>query len=137
MIPQLRRLSAPGMIATASLHAVVVAGVLMLPSMPETAPAASVTVSLISSENEQQINTPARTRPAHENPPQAQGPGPGPKIRENSPTPSPPASAITLPRYDADYLSNPPPAYPALSRRMGEQGEVLLRVQVREDGTPA
>jgi periplasmic protein TonB len=49
--------------------------------------------------------------------------------------PAPPAPLV-LPRFDADYLRNPPPAYPALSRRVGEQGKVLLRVVVRPDGTP-
>jgi len=49
--------------------------------------------------------------------------------------PAPPASVV-LPRFDADYLRNPAPAYPALARRMGEQGRVLLRVRVRPDGTP-
>lgn len=38
------------------------------------------------------------------------------------------------PRFDADYLDNPRPVYPALSRRAGEQGRVLLRVHVTADG---
>lgn len=49
--------------------------------------------------------------------------------------PAPPAP-IVLPRFDADYLQNPAPAYPAMARRMGEQGRVLLRVVVRPDGSP-
>lgn len=39
------------------------------------------------------------------------------------------------PRFDADYLDNPAPVYPALSRRLGEQGRVLLRVYVLADGS--
>jgi periplasmic protein TonB len=39
-------------------------------------------------------------------------------------------------RYDVDYLSNPKPPYPMVSRRMGEEGTVLLRVQVSEAGRP-
>ncbi|MBR0566713.1 energy transducer TonB [Azoarcus sp. L1K30] len=39
-------------------------------------------------------------------------------------------------RFDADYLNNPPPAYPQLSRRMREEGKVVLRVTVSADGTP-
>lgn len=39
-------------------------------------------------------------------------------------------------RYDAAYLDNPKPDYPARSRRMREQGQVLLRVFVTRDGMP-
>ena len=38
------------------------------------------------------------------------------------------------PQFGADYLNNPAPTYPALSRRSGEQGRVLLRVFVDEIG---
>ncbi|WP_197703244.1 energy transducer TonB [Sulfurifustis variabilis] len=48
-----------------------------------------------------------------------------------------PASSVTLPRFNADYLNNPPPVYPSLARRLGEEGRVLLRVRVRPDGTSA
>ncbi|MEK9804483.1 MAG: energy transducer TonB, partial [Curvibacter sp.] len=33
------------------------------------------------------------------------------------------------------YLNNPRPAYPALSRRLGEQGKVVVRVLIGVDGT--
>jgi protein TonB len=49
---------------------------------------------------------------------------------------APPAPLIP-PRFDADYLDNPAPSYPALSRRLGEQGRVLLRVFVSPDGNAA
>ncbi len=39
------------------------------------------------------------------------------------------------PSFNAAYLNNPAPSYPSLSRRLGEEGRVLLRVQVMEDGT--
>jgi protein TonB len=38
------------------------------------------------------------------------------------------------PNFSAGYLSNPKPAYPALSRRLREQGLVRLRVHVTEEG---
>ncbi|HEX5801848.1 MAG TPA: energy transducer TonB [Azospira sp.] len=51
-----------------------------------------------------------------------------------------PASApmvpLSEPRFDADYLANPAPAYPPLSRRLGEEGRVLLRVYVEASGRP-
>jgi protein TonB len=55
---------------------------------------------------------------------------------ENAP-PGPQAGApVTAARFDAAYLNNPRPVYPRLSRRMGEQGKVLLRVQVDGEGRP-
>lgn len=42
--------------------------------------------------------------------------------------------AITAARFDADYLDNPKPVYPHASRRLGEQGKVLLRVFVSAAG---
>ena len=52
-------------------------------------------------------------------------------VREAAP------AALTAARFDAAYLNNPPPAYPMLSRRLREEGEVMLRVLVTADGQPA
>ena len=41
---------------------------------------------------------------------------------------------ISRARFDADYLHNPAPPYPPLSRRMGEEGKVILRVSVNPQG---
>lgn len=43
-------------------------------------------------------------------------------------------SPVVLPSSDADYLNNPAPVYPGMSRRMGEQGTVLLRVFINTEG---
>ena len=43
---------------------------------------------------------------------------------------------ITAARYDAAYLNNPKPVYPNASRRLGEEGRVVLRVHVDPDGRP-
>jgi protein TonB len=43
---------------------------------------------------------------------------------------------VQLPSSNAGYLNNPRPSYPSISRRMGEQGKVLLRVLVDENGLP-
>ena len=54
--------------------------------------------------------------------------------------PAPPAAptggAVQLPSSNAAYLNNPRPNYPSISRRMGEQGKVMLRVLVDENGVP-
>jgi len=47
------------------------------------------------------------------------------------------SAAVTTPRFDADYLDNPAPTYPPLSRRVGEEGKVVLRVFVEPTGLPA
>jgi protein TonB len=44
------------------------------------------------------------------------------------------AEPVRPPRFDADYLENPAPTYPALARRLGEQGNVMLRVYVNPSG---
>ncbi len=49
--------------------------------------------------------------------------------------PSAPAR-VELPSSDADYLRNPKPPYPPLSKRMGEQGKVVVRVLIGTDGLP-
>ncbi|MDM7941333.1 MAG: energy transducer TonB [Hydrogenophaga sp.] len=50
--------------------------------------------------------------------------------------PAPPAPPrIDLPSSSADYLNNPRPPYPPLSRRLGEQGQVVVRVFIEVDGT--
>ena len=79
---------------------------------------------------------------------------PSPAASPNAPAalPSPPATAtaavagpapaappvpsrVELPSSNADYLNNPKPAYPPLSKRLGEQGKVVVRVFIGADGT--
>ena len=48
-----------------------------------------------------------------------------------------PAAPITQARFDAEYLNNPKPVYPATSRRLGEEGKVVLRVRVDQQGQAA
>ncbi|ACT49010.1 energy transducer TonB [Methylotenera mobilis] len=75
-----------------------------------------------------------------------------PVVAENTPTEAQPAAkatetvaevakakavpepAIEPPSFGAAYLNNPAPTYPMSARRMGEQGKVLLKVLVSEDG---
>lgn len=134
-----------GMAATLALHAA--AGALLsLDGVPSVAVAAPLVVSLVDSAGETRLPAPPKpevkpitrpqppeTPPASLNPPEALAPAP-PEPVADAPAP---ASAIVLPRFDADYLDNPPPIYPMQSRRLGEQGRVVLYVLVRVDGTPA
>jgi len=43
---------------------------------------------------------------------------------------------VELPSSDADYLQNPRPVYPPLSKRLGEQGQVVYSVLIGTDGLP-
>lgn len=56
------------------------------------------------------------------------------KVAEATP---PKEEPIEQPRFNADYLDNPAPTYPALSRKLREEGRVLLRVRVDVSGHPA
>lgn len=78
---------------------------------------------------------------------------PSPTFSVPAPSPSPPVAAaavapaqpavsaapvpVTAAHFDAAYLQNLERKYPPLSRRLGEEGKVLLRVLVSKDGRPA
>ncbi len=58
---------------------------------------------------------------------------PAPPPQPVAAAPAPPAPLVAA-RFDADYLHNPKPVYPPLSRRQGEEGKVLLKVRVSAKG---
>lgn len=79
-------------------------------------------------------NAPAAPAPS----PFSIGPiAPAPPRAEPAPELAPPAAALSveLPSSDADYLQNPKPAYPPASKRLGEQGKVVVGVLIGVDGT--
>jgi protein TonB len=151
--PRTPRLSRAGLGFVLALHALVFwlllrANVITLPEQ-----LAVLTVSLIrpvEATKPQPDVTPPRPmpvkpRPAPPRPPvqlaaPETSPAPLPAVVPPAPTTAPPVAAppapvqATQPRFDADYLDNPKPHYPPLSRRMGEQGRVVLRVHVAPDG---
>lgn len=51
-------------------------------------------------------------------------------VKEAEPTPAP----VLPPNSDASQLNNQYPAYPALSRRLGEEGTVTLEILVKANG---
>lgn len=73
---------------------------------------------------------PVRPESMRPEPQPAPLPAPAPAPAQAAPPPVP----VTQPRFNADYLDNPKPPYPSLSRRMGEEGEVRLRVHVDAAG---
>lgn len=81
--------------------------------------------------------TPSPSAPTGVTTPQPPAPPIAAPVAVEAPPPAPPAPPkITLPSTDADYLNNPKPPYPAISKRLGEQGKVLVRVLIGVDGLP-
>lgn len=147
-----------GLAATLLLHAGAVIALLQYePVRSALTEAAPIMISLITPQpvvdHPQQLPKPLPLKPSIQQPkpePQqlvisvsdasALAPSP-PPLRpatvESPPQPQPIAAApvpVIPPNFNADYLDNPPPAYPALSRRLSEQGKVLLRVLVNRAG---
>lgn len=90
-------------------------------------------------QREQPAPVPPLITAATEAPPPPAAPTPQPEAPPEpaapviaAPAPSP---VVIPPSFNADYLHNPPPAYPTASRRMGQQGKVVLRVLVNGAGT--
>lgn len=77
-------------------------------------------------------------------------PAPNAPVVAAAPTPPAPVAApvavapaapagppvVQLPSSDADYLQNPKPPYPPISRRLNEQGKTTVRVMIGTDGLP-
>lgn len=59
-----------------------------------------------------------------------------PQVKEAPPAAAAPVATFAQARFDADYLQNPPPAYPSMSKRLREEGKVVLRVHVEVSGRP-
>ena len=57
------------------------------------------------------------------------------EVSSPAPTAAPAPPRVDLPSSSADYLNNPPPPYPPLSKRMGEQGQVVVRARIEVNGT--
>lgn len=79
---------------------------------------------------------PEATPPEPVAPALPQPPAPAP-ITAAPPAPPapPPPPVVQLPSSSAAYLNNPRPPYPPLSRRLGEQGKVVVRVFIETDGS--
>ena len=68
--------------------------------------------------------------------PMAAAPGTEAASPSGPPGPPSPPGRVELPSSGASYLQNPAPVYPAISKRLGEQGKVLVRVLIGADGIP-
>lgn len=77
-------------------------------------------------------STPSPNAPTGATAPAAPAPQVTAPIAEAPPAPAP--LRVQLPSSDADYLQNPKPSYPPMSKRLGEQGKVVVRVLIEVDG---
>ena len=158
-LPEWKR-SGPFLILAILLHGLALAWPLARSVVPhELQPAGPLVVSLVEPPVAPPASLPPPALPPAERPFKAPRPViavasksqalPSPVATPAEPaTPSPPAApaaenappavqpALTPARYNAAYLHNPEPVFPPLSRRLGEEGKVLLRVKVSADGQP-
>ena len=109
---------------------------------PAPRPVIAVTPAKVSAPTTFTVPAPVVTPPPPPPPPPPnQTPPPPPPAPppppSNSAPPAPPSTTVSAVRFDAAYLQNPHPAYPALSRRLGEEGKVLLKVRVTAEGRAA
>lgn len=84
----------------------------------------------VSRQIERPVELPILVAPAQAPSPVMAPPTPPAPVVEAPPAPLP----VSAPVFSAQYLQNPAPPYPGLSRRMGEQGKVVLRVHVTPGG---
>jgi protein TonB len=75
-------------------------------------------------------------RPVLAAPAEAPSPISAPSVPSAAVAEAPPALLpVSAPVFNAAYLENPAPPYPGMSRRMHEEGKVILRVHVTPAGT--
>ena len=141
-----------------ALHLGLVAALLSFDVLPLPLPLATLMVQVIQAPPRQPDITPPRPRPVTHKPVAPSRPEPTserpllaaetqapaavdtPITREIvPPAPLPvaaiaPPAPVSEPRFDAAYLDNPAPIYPPLSRRMGEEGRVVLPEFVEPGG---
>lgn len=154
-----QRVSTTGILAIVAAHVGVLALLASLDVVPLPAPLATLMVQAVPPAPPPAPEVLPRPKPVERKPtpqprplPQVQPPtlaartqapttaAETPVVKEApppAPAPAPAPQAVSQPRFDADYLSNPAPAYPALSRRLGEEGKVVLRVLVEPAGRPS
>lgn len=149
----------PGFAVAVGLHVAVLAALLSYaPARQTLAELAPIMVSLVQPQRIEPPQELPKPKPVVSQPVKKPDPRPQPllAISEAVPAPAPivappptpqpvepvaaqpqtPAPAVP-PQFNADYLNNPAPQYPSLSRRLGEEGRVMLRVYVDERGLPA
>ncbi len=96
-----------------------------------------VVEKIVPVENVEQPLIEATTEPVFDNMPEVEEVA-VPEVEQTA-APAPPRATeieevIEQPKFGVAYLNNPAPNYPRLSRKIGEEGRVLLKVLVSEQG---
>ena len=98
---------------------------------PKTAPPAHLPKPRpVARQPERPVEPPILAAPAEATSPIAAPPAPPAPVVAAPPAPQP----VSAPVFNAGYLDNPAPPYPGMSRRMHEEGKVVLRVHVTPGG---
>jgi protein TonB len=107
------------------------------PAKPKTVPVVKKQVTrpkptpvVNTTPSEQAITAPVAPSPPSNEPPAEAAP-PAPAVAAASP-----AAAVPKTISGVSYIQAPQPEYPAIARRMGDEGTVTLRVLVNEKGRP-
>jgi protein TonB len=152
----------PALALVIALHIGAVVVLVSLDVLPLQAPLAALMVRVIDTPPKQPEMTPPHPKPVTHKPVAQSHPEPAPErpqlaaetsapavaaapVTKEIPAPAPLpvaatvplAAAVSEPRFDAAYLDNPAPVYPALARRMREEGRMVLRVFVESNGRPS
>jgi protein TonB len=151
--------SRAGLIATVALHATALGALLAYePTRSALAAAAPIMVDWIAAPKAEPVVSPPeppKPRVVHHRPKPVEAPKviaapvespsaspvvvpapppPPPQQVASIPAPAPEPVVVAPPVFNAAYLQNPAPAYPSLSRKLREQGRVILRVLVSANG---
>ena len=151
--PPVQRTAAIVVLCVVALHVLAIASVLLSPSTTDIDNQQSIAMEMVlapvshtPAKAQQQPSVTQIAAPqsvatkaeqtTHSNAPAAQRADATPAATPAQSGQAKSAPAFSLPSSEAHGLNNPKPAYPKQSRRLNEQGQVLIRVFVAADGSP-
>jgi protein TonB len=151
--PPVQRTTATVVLCVVALHVLAIASLLLSPSTTDIENQQSIAMEMVlapvsntPAKAQQQTVTTQTVAPQSATTKAEQTPSSAaPAIHSAEATPAATAAqtgqakgapAFSLPSSEAHGLTNPKPAYPRQSRRLNEQGQVVIRVFVAADGSP-
>ena len=150
---RMQRTTAIVVVCVVTLHVLAIASLLLSPSTADIDNQQSIAMEMVLAPVS---NTPAKAQQQTVTTPTAAPKSAATKTEQTTPSSAPAtqsadatpaatpaqtgqakgAPAFSLPSSEAHGLNNPKPAYPRASRRLNEQGQVVIRVFVATDGSP-